>query len=230
MTTGSGSSSADEARIGAEPTSRPVYPVRTSRLKRVMDVLLAGMAVVGMAPLLLGIFAIIRIFDRGPALFSQVRIGRDGRVFMIYKFRSMHPDAPARLDALLLSDPAAAAEWRSFQKLRNDPRITPIGRFLRRSSLDELPQLLNILRGDMSIIGPRPVAPDELQRYGANAHLYMAVRPGVLGLWQVRGRNKLTYAQRVALDAEYVRTWSILADLRILLEAVPVVLLGKGAY
>jgi lipopolysaccharide/colanic/teichoic acid biosynthesis glycosyltransferase len=184
-----------------------------------MDVLLAGMAVVGMAPLLLGIFAIIRIFDRGPAIFSQVRIGRDGRVFMIYKFRSM-----------LLSDPAAAAEWRSFQKLRNDPRITPIGRFLRRSSLDELPQLLNILRGDMSIIGPRPVAPDELQRYGANAHLYMAVRPGVLGLWQVRGRNKLTYAQRVALDAEYVRTWSILADLRILLEAVPVVLLGKGAY
>jgi len=230
MTTGSSPSAADDGRIGAEPAPTPMYPVRNSRLKRLIDIVLSLGVTIAISPLLLTIFLLIRILDRGPALFRQARIGRDGRVFIIYKFRTMHPDADARLNALLMSDPAAASEWRAYQKLRNDPRITPIGRFLRRSSLDELPQLINILRGDMGLIGPRPVAPDELQRYGQVAHVYTAVRPGVLGLWQVRGRNHLTYAQRVALDGEYVRNWSILTDLRILLEAIPVVLFGKGAY
>ncbi|HOY79542.1 MAG TPA: sugar transferase, partial [Hyphomonadaceae bacterium] len=139
-------------------------------------------------------------------------------------------DAQERLEELLAKDPEAAAEWAQFQKLRKDPRVTAIGRFLRKSSLDELPQLLNIIRGEMSVIGPRPVTSGEIHRYGPSYPFYTAVRPGVLGLWQVKGRNKLTYPQRVAYDVQYVKTWSIWQDLKILFMAVPVVLFGLGAY
>lgn len=198
--------------------------------KRALDLFLAVPLLVFVSPLLVIIAILIRMSDGGPAIFSHRRCGLNGSTFECFKFRTMYKDAQDRLQQVLDSDPAAAAEWAEFQKLRNDPRVTPVGRFLRKSSLDELPQLFNILRGEMGVIGPRPVTSQELHRYGPNLHFYSAVRPGVLGLWQVNGRNTLTYDQRVAMDIEYVRTWTIWSDLGILVKAVPVVLFGKGAF
>lgn len=213
------------------PEVRAVYPVGTSSLKRVMDLVFVLPVLIFTSPLLMLIYALIKTFDPGPALFTQLRVGRNGEQFIVYKFRTMRVDAEERLQHLLKNDPRAAAEWAQYQKLRNDPRVTVIGRLLRKSSLDELPQLLNILRGEMSVIGPRPVTVTEVQqRYGAAYPYYIAVRPGVLGLWQVKGRNSLTYPERIAFDVQYVKTWSVWQDFKIVLMAIPVVLLAKGAY
>lgn len=212
------------------PSTRATYAVHSSAVKRAMDLAFAVPVLIFVAPLLMLIYALVKVFDPGPALFTQMRVGRDGREFMVYKFRTMRVDAEARLAELLEKNPRAAAEWARFQKLRNDPRVTTLGRILRKSSLDELPQLLNILRGEMSVIGPRPVTAAEMARYGADVPYYTAVRPGVLGLWQVKGRNRLTYPERVALDVQYVKTWSIWQDFKIVAMAIPVVLLGLGAY
>jgi exopolysaccharide production protein ExoY len=206
------------------------YPIQSSILKRVMDLALAIPLAVFLAPLMVAIYALIKIFDPGPAVFRQLRVGRDGRQFVVFKFRSMRVDAEARLSQYLEANPEAREEWDRYQKLRNDPRVTFVGRILRKSSLDELPQLLNVLRGEMSVIGPRPVTTAEVSRYGKAFPFYTAVRPGVLGLWQVKGRNRLTYPERVALDVRYVTTWSIWQDFKILVQAIPVVLLGLGAY
>jgi exopolysaccharide production protein ExoY len=230
MKNGSGVGAGRFTTFGGHLAAGDLYKVQSSRVKRVMDLVLAFPVLVLVSPLLMAIYALLKIFDPGPALFTQQRIGRDGQSFVVYKFRTMRVDAAERLEHLLASDPKAAAEWAKYQKLRNDPRVTLLGRFLRRTSLDELPQLLNIMRGEMSVIGPRPVTPGEMQRYGSDVPYYIAVRPGVLGLWQVRGRNKLTYPQRVAYDVEYVETWSIWQDFKIILLAIPVVLLGRGAY
>jgi exopolysaccharide production protein ExoY len=210
--------------------SAVMSPVYSSLAKRSMDLALASLAFVFLLPLMAVICLGIRLSGRGPVIFTQKRCGANGRFFNCYKFRTMRTDAAERLEALLSSDPAAAAEWALYQKLRLDPRITPIGRLLRRTSLDELPQLINILRGEMSIIGPRPITSGEIFRYGTDFAYYTAVRPGVLGLWQVNGRNSLTYDQRVRMDVEYVRTWSMSKDLRILAKAVPAVLFGSDAY
>ena len=201
-----------------------VYRVQSSRVKRMMDIGMAFPVLILVSPVLMLIYALLKVFDPGPALFTQQRIGRDGQIFLVYKFRTMRIDAAERLEHLLANDPRAAAEWAEFQKLRNDPRVTLLGRFLRKSSLDELPQLLNIMRGEMSVTAA------EMQRYGGDLPFYTAVRPGVLGLWQVKGRNSLTYTQRIAYDVQYVKTWSIWQDIKIVLMAIPVVLLGKGAY
>ena len=195
-----------------------------------MDLAIAWPLTVFVGPIMMIVWCLLKIFDPGPALFMQLRVGKDGKTFTIFKFRTMRVDAQQRLQALLDSDPAAAAEWQKFEKLKNDPRVTLLGRFLRKSSIDELPQLLNIIRGEMSVVGPRPVQTSEVQRYGTDYPFYTAARPGVVGLWQVSGRNKLTYAQRVAYDIEYVQTWSIWADFVILLRAIPVVLFGRGAF
>jgi undecaprenyl-phosphate galactose phosphotransferase len=195
-----------------------------------MDLAIAFPVLIFVSPLLMLIYALLKVFDPGPALFTQLRIGRDGRQFTVYKFRTMRVDAEERLADVLAKNPRAAAEWAKYQKLRCDPRVTMLGRFLRKSSLDELPQLLNILRGEMSVIGPRPVTAAEMARYGSDVPFYTAVRPGVLGLWQVKGRNRLTYPERVALDVQYVKTWSVWQDMKIILMAIPVVLLGLGAY
>jgi lipopolysaccharide/colanic/teichoic acid biosynthesis glycosyltransferase len=210
--------------------STEIYKVHTSGLKRAMDLAIAVPVVIFGSPILMLVYALLKIFDPGPALFRQLRVGKDGRTFTVYKFRTMRVDASERLEKLLQNDPAAAAEWAEFQKLKKDPRVTTLGRILRKSSIDELPQILNIVRGEMSVIGPRPVTSAEIHRYGADYPYYTAVRPGVLGLWQVSGRNRLTYPERIALDVQYVRTWSIWADLAILVRAVPVVLFGRGAY
>lgn len=199
------------------------------RLKRAMDVLGAGALLMVLAPFMLAIALVIRL-DGGPALFGHRRVGRFGQSFACLKFRSMVTDSQARLEALLASDPEARAEWDATQKLKNDPRITRIGRFLRATSLDELPQLINVLLGQMSLVGPRPVIQTELDRfYGAAAAHYMSVRPGLTGLWQVSGRSDTSYAQRVALDVAYVARPSLWQDVSILLRTPMAVLSRRGA-
>jgi len=230
MKNGSGVEADRLVAWAGNPPAGGINKIHGSALKRAMDLVMAFTVLTFLSPVLLGIYALLKIFDPGPALFSQLRVGRDGRAFTVYKFRTMRVDAQERLDHLLATDPSAAAEWAEFQKLKCDPRVTMLGRILRKSSLDELPQLLNIVRGEMSVIGPRPVTSGEVHRYGADYPYYTAVRPGVLGLWQVKGRNKLTYPERIAYDVQYVKTWSIWQDIKILFMAVPVVLLGLGAY
>jgi exopolysaccharide production protein ExoY len=200
-------------------------------LKRLIDLVGAGGLLLVLAVPLCIIALLVRI-DAGPALFAHWRVGRGGKAFGCLKFRTMVPDAERRLAALLEADPAARAEWEATRKLRNDPRVTWIGRFLRASSLDELPQLLNVLRGEMSLVGPRPVLASELAiHYGPIAtERYESVRPGITGLWQVSGRSDTSYAERVALDVAYVARPSLREDLRILLRTPAAVLLRRGAY
>jgi exopolysaccharide production protein ExoY len=192
--------------------------------KRTIDILLALFGILLLAPLLIICFIAVIATSPGPALFSHRRVGFNGKSFGCLKFRTMVTDAPQRLQHLLESDPAAAAEWAATCKLRNDPRITPIGTILRKSSLDELPQLFNVLRGDMSIIGPRPVTQDELVRYASAASAYIACRPGITGLWQVSGRSTTTYSKRVAYDEYYAQNWSLALDAKILIITVPALL------
>lgn len=202
----------------------------TPRAKRAMDVAIAGLALLVALPFFMLVAALVRA-DGGPAFFAHGRVGRGGRVFGCLKFRSMVVDSQARLEALLAADPAARAEWEQTRKLRHDPRITRIGHFLRATSLDELPQLINVLKGEMSIVGPRPVTQAELDRYyGAAAAHYLSVRPGITGLWQVSGRSETSYDQRVALDVAYVSQPSLLADIRILLKTPLAVLSRRGAH
>ncbi|MBC7799045.1 MAG: sugar transferase [Gemmatimonadaceae bacterium] len=180
------------------------------------------------APVLLGVaFLVTR--DGGPLLFRHRRVGHNGEAFMCLKFRTMVVDADAVLAELLARNPAARAEWDATQKLRDDPRVTRYGRLLRNTSLDELPQLLNILRGEMSLVGPRPIVPAEVPRYGDDIALYFAAIPGLTGLWQVSGRSDTSYQRRVELDCEYVRTWSFWGDVAILLKTIPAVVLKRGA-
>lgn len=209
----------------AHHTRRPA----ASGLKRALDVVLASMAVIFLAPFMLPIAFMIKRHDGGPALFVQERIGLHGQVFRCYKFRSMVVDAQKQLDELLARCPAARAEWDAEQKLRDDPRITRLGRFLRKTSLDELPQLLNIIKGEMSIVGPRPIIRAEIARYGADFSFYSGVRPGLTGLWQVSGRNDVSYDKRVQLDVQYVREWSIGSDISIIARTVPAILKSRGA-
>jgi len=197
---------------------------------RLLDMLVASAALIFLAPLLLLIAALVFIVDPGPIFFAHRRLGRDGRTFPCLKFRSMVVDSEQRLKELLASNPDARAEWARDFKLRRDPRITPIGNFLRKTSIDELPQLLNVLRGEMSIVGPRPIVEGEIERYGRYFADYSRVKPGITGLWQVSGRNNVHYRRRVALDVTYARNKSLALDLRILAMTVPAVLLAKGSY
>lgn len=207
-----------------------VAPRPGELVSRALDISIALAALIFILPLMLTIAIAVKLSDGGPVLFSHRRIGRDGRVFGCLKFRTMVVDAEARLNALLASDEAARREWALDHKLRNDPRITPFGQFLRRSSLDELPQLLNVLRGQMSIVGPRPIVQGEVARYGRRFASYCAVRPGITGLWQVSGRNDVSYRRRVACDVIYARRRSVSRDVFIILWTVPAVLKGQGSY
>src|SRR5712672_4447836 len=168
--------------------------------KRLIDIILAVSGIVLLAPLLMICFLAIVVTSPGPALFRHRRVGFKGKYFDCLKFRTMVTDAPERLRQLLDSDPVATAEWTANRKLRYDPRVTAIGAILRKSSLDELPQLFNVLRGDMSIVGPRPVTDEELEKYGLRVSAYLACKPGITGLWQVSGRSKTSYRERVMLD------------------------------
>jgi len=182
-----------------------------------------------LSPVMLALALLIAHRDGAPVLFGHYRVGKDGRLFRCLKFRSMYLNSEQMLAEILQSDSAARVEWERDQKLSNDPRITPVGHFLRRTSLDELPQLLNVLRGEMSLVGPRPITVNELTRYGRVRWHYLSVRPGITGLWQVSGRNNTTYAERVALDERYVNSQSIVGDVAILCKTVKVVLFREGA-
>lgn len=198
--------------------------------KRALDILGAGALLLLALPAFLVIAALVKL-DGGRAFYAHERVGRGGRLFGCLKFRSMVMDADRRLAALLATDAEARAEWEATRKLKNDPRVTWIGRVLRATSLDELPQLINVLKGEMSLVGPRPVQASELAAYyGAAAQHYMAVRPGITGPWQVSGRSDTSYAQRVALDVAYATQPSILTDVKILLRTPAAVLARRGAY
>jgi Undecaprenyl-phosphate galactose phosphotransferase WbaP len=212
--------------IGLERDRKALFPIA----KRALDIIGAGVGLVLLAPFFLIVALMVRA-DGGPAFFAHQRVGRGGKLFGCLKFRSMVVDSQARLESLLANDPTARAEWEATRKLKNDPRITRIGRFLRSTSLDELPQLINVLRGEMSLVGPRPVQEAEIDRYyGASAAHYMAVRPGITGLWQVSGRSETSYESRVALDVSYVSRPSLLADISILLRTPVAVLSRRGAH
>lgn len=197
---------------------------------RALDILLSLIAIVFFAPIMALIWMAIRLQDGGPALFRQKRIGFGGQDFACMKFRTMVVGAEEKLKALLDADPAARLEWARDQKLRNDPRITWLGAFLRKSSLDELPQLFNVLRGEMSLVGPRPIIVAEIPRYGRSFRHYCAVRPGVTGIWQISGRNDVSYNRRVAMDITYARRRCVGLYVRILMATVPAVILRSGSY
>nr|WP_321362381.1 sugar transferase [uncultured Hyphomonas sp.] len=194
-----------------------------------MDIVIASLALVLVAPLLLVVAILIRFQDGGRAVYAQKRHGRNGRTFKCYKLRSMVANADERLQEILATDDAARAEWEETQKFVNDPRITPLGHFIRKTSIDELPQLWNILCGDMSLVGPRPIVENEIAKYGEFYRDYCAVRPGLTGLWQVEGRSDTTYEERVQLDVKYARTRSFTGDFVIMLRTVPAVLFSRGA-
>ena len=207
--------------------AQPVAAGSQSSAKRFMDLFVC----LAVSPLVLLIAAPITFFlilGGGQVLYSQPRVGRGGRTFSCLKFRSMVCGAEARLRELLAADPRAREEWDRYQKLSCDPRITWFGRFLRALSLDELPQFINVLRGDMSIVGPRPIMIDQIALYGEGFPTYCSVKPGITGLWQVNGRNNHTFAERVRLDCRYVDTWSVPGDLLIMLRTIPAVIAGKG--
>ncbi|UEM18690.1 sugar transferase [Skermanella mucosa] len=218
-----------------DPVSMPSLDIpdrrlrRRQRAKRVFDLAFGALFLALLGPLF-ALVALAVATDGGPVLFRHQRIGRSGRPFACLKFRTMIVDADSVLHDHLDADPTAAEEWRRTQKLRNDPRVTRMGRFLREYSLDELPQLFNVLAGDMSLVGPRPITEAEVERYGKLTCMYFAVRPGMTGLWQVSGRSDISFAQRVNIDVRYLSTWSISGDLFLLMRTPLVVVLRKGAY
>lgn len=221
---------ADLAGLTWMPGGEEPEDTRAERMIRALDMLGAFAALVLALPLMILIAVLIRVTSPGPVLFAQKRVGRGGKTFACLKFRTMAIDADAQLQALLDRDPVARTEWQLTQKLRRDPRITPIGRFLRRASLDELPQVFNVLAGDMSLVGPRPIVPGERDRYGRHFASYCRVRPGVTGLWQVQRDTGTSYRHRIACDVAFARQRSVRLYLAILLKTVPSVLTGKGAW
>jgi lipopolysaccharide/colanic/teichoic acid biosynthesis glycosyltransferase len=204
---------------------RSAYPI----FKRAFDLVGASVAILLLSPLVLVI--VICIFASGGSpFFRHRRVGQSGIFFDCIKFRTMVTDSDDVLKNLLESDSGIKEEWLRDHKLKDDPRVTSIGRFLRKASLDELPQLWNVLRGDMSLVGPRPVVPCELPRYGRKVALFLSTRPGITGLWQISGRNNTDYRRRVALDVCYVRSRSVILDVYILLKTLPAVFTTSGAY
>lgn len=197
---------------------------------RLIDIVLTALLLIFLLPIMLLIAAAVRMEGDGPVFFGHQRIGRNGVSFRCLKFRTMVPDAERRLQELLATDPAARREWVQDHKLREDPRITRIGRFLRRSSLDELPQLLNVLKGEMSLVGPRPIVHAEAVKYGRYYADYKSVRPGISGLWQISGRNDICYRKRVALDVIYARRRSVSLYLAVVFRTPLCILLSRGCY
>jgi exopolysaccharide production protein ExoY len=195
--------------------------------KRLLDLAICLVTLPATLSITALLWALVRL-DGGAGLFTQMRVGRGGRMFRCYKLRSMVPNADEVLQHILATDPVRRAEWAQDQKFKDDPRITRLGRFLRKTSLDELPQIWNVIRGDMSLVGARPVVPEELERYGQHAGWYKAQRPGLSGAWQVSGRNDMSYEERVALDVNYAQTMSFAKDVIIILKTFGEVLRRSG--
>lgn len=204
---------------------------RRNRLaKRIFDLVATVIGGLLILPILLILAVLVGIDNKGHIIFAHRRVGRKGKLFPCYKFQSMVPDAQERLEEYLAKNPEARKEWEESFKLTNDPRVTKLGAFLRKTSLDELPQLWNVLMGDMSLVGPRPIVTKEIERYGDYIREYYMVPPGITGMWQVNGRSDTTYEERVAMDTWYVRNWSVWIDLVYLFKTVKTVFTGKGAY
>ena len=204
---------------------------RRNRLaKRIFDLVATVVGGLLILPILLILAVLVGVDNKGRIIFAHRRVGRKGKLFSCYKFQSMVPDAQERLEEYLAKNPAARKEWEESFKLTNDPRVTKLGAFLRKTSLDELPQLWNVLMGDMSLVGPRPIVTKEVERYGDYIREYYMVPPGITGMWQVNGRSDTTYEERVAMDTWYVRNWSVWIDLVYLFKTVKTVFTGKGAY
>jgi exopolysaccharide production protein ExoY len=214
------------AEVAIESCVEPVGGWR----KRAIDVTLAAIALCIISPLFALAALMVKCSGPGPVFFLQERIGYGGRRFYCYKFRTMVVDADAQLQHLLDQNHFARKEWASTEKLKDDPRITEVGHILRLSSMDELPQLINVLRGEMSLVGPRPIVEKEIPRYREKFLDYRQARPGITGLWQVSGRNDISYETRTELDQRYVREWSLLGDVMIMVKTIPVVLWSKGCY
>jgi undecaprenyl-phosphate galactose phosphotransferase len=220
----------DEQAFALEVKNELARPLNRA-VKRAFDLAVGSALLLLLALPVAALGIIIRLTSAGPALYRQERVGKGGRSFECLKFRTMYADADLRLADILSQDPAARAEWESCFKLRNDPRVTPVGAFLRKTSLDELPQLLNVIAGEMSLVGPRPVTRSEIDDYYRDeARLYLSVLPGITGLWQVSGRSNTDYDYRIALDSWYVRNWNLWLDVVILMKTVGVVLRREGAY
>ena len=199
-------------------------------IKQTFDWFLSAIGVLVLSPILLTLFFIVFFSTGGHPFFSQKRIGVGGKIFRVWKFRTMYIDADVRLERLKQECKECAEEWEKDFKLKNDPRVTKIGKFLRKTSLDELPQLINVLKGEMSLVGPRPIVEAEIAKYGEYFDYFKAVKPGITGLWQVSGRNDIDYDERVQLDVWYVRNWSVQLDIEILIKTVMVVFGRKGSY
>ena len=199
-------------------------------VKRFLDILLVMVGGILILPAMLFIAALVRLTSPGSALYGHERIGKDGKSFRALKFRSMVSDSKERLEELLSADPQAREEWEKNRKLKNDPRVTRLGKFLRRTSLDEFPQFINILKGEMSFVGPRPVTAGEVEKYGSDFAWIFSATPGLTGMWQVSGRSETDYAERVFYDTYYLQNWSVWLDLWIIYKTFGAVLNGKGAY
>jgi exopolysaccharide production protein ExoY len=213
----------------------PIAPKYTSKslddiLIRLLDVSICAFTLAFLLPVFVAVAVLVKLHDGGPILYGQNRIGRNGREFKCLKFRSMYTNSAELLTKLLATSASARAEWQADHKLKNDPRITPLGKFLRKSSIDELPQLWNVLKGEMSLVGPRPIVQPEIVKYGRSFGNYKSVLPGVTGLWQVMGRNDVTYRRRVAMDRLFARRKTLDLYLRILIMTVPAVLAQRGSY
>ncbi len=201
-------------------------------IKNLFDLLFSLLFLIAFLPLFLIISLLIKLSSKGPIFFLQKRVGKNNIPFKCIKFRTMHPEATDILKELLIKDSLIKKEFKKTHKIKNDPRITPIGKLLRKTSLDELPQFINVLRGEMSIVGPRPIVKEEKKKYRKNLKKVLSIKPGITGLWQVSGRNNLTYKRRVLLDINYVENYNLLMDLKILIRTFGVILfpLDRGAY
>ncbi|MBQ6471634.1 MAG: septum formation protein Maf [Victivallales bacterium] len=215
--------------LAAQCLPHSLLQPRQPLTKKILDLSVSLLLLLLLWPLFLLLAMLVRLSSGGPVIYASHRLGLQGRPFRIYKFRTMVSHAEDMLEQTLSESPEKAQEWRRRFKISQDPRVTPVGRFLRKTSLDELPQLWNVLRGEMSLVGPRPIVDEERQRYGLPYELLAQARPGMTGLWQVSGRSRLSYSRRVALDTDYLLHWSIGRDLGILLRTIPVVFSGDGA-
>lgn len=215
----------------AFPLESSLIRIRHIPLKRIFDIAFSfSMMIIGL-PFFFLLAILVRFSSKGPIFYAQQRVGRGGRLFSCYKFRTMYPDADLRLQRLLQENSALKLEWERAYKLKKDPRVTPIGRFLRKTSLDELPQFWNVLKGDLSIVGPRPVTKEEVDQYIAPRHQdFLMIRPGLTGPWQVSGRSNLSYAERIEMDLSYVESRTFLGDLWLILKTIPAVFTSRGAY
>jgi exopolysaccharide production protein ExoY len=207
------------------------YEIKHIPVKRTFDIIFSLLVLILCSPLFAILATLIRLTSPGKALYSQERVGRGGKSFRCYKFRTMFLDADKRLHDILKNDSLKKLEWEQSHKLKNDPRVTKIGSFLRKTSLDELPQFWNVLIGDLSVVGPRPVVQEEITKhFGMKAAKILSVRPGITGIWQVSGRSDISYSKRIQLDEKYVDTHSIALDLKLIVKTIPSIVTSKGAY